>query len=137
MAQFWIAIFFILLAISQLYESVKAIDLPFPVYLVLGTILAVAANPQHRFSFAPTQQLTVREIKSSDPALTTTAAPAPILAAAEIPAIAPTQVVEPLAAQQTTVPVLTASNGSEIAPAQVVKARKPRSSKAAPKSKSV
>ncbi|WP_310489386.1 hypothetical protein [Chamaesiphon sp. VAR_69_metabat_338] len=135
MAQFWIAIFFILLAISQLYESVKAIDLPFPIYLVLGTILAVAANPQHRFSFAPTQQITVPEIKSPAPVLTTTVPIAPILAAAATPAIAPTQVIEPIAAQQTA-PVLTATSLPETPPA-VVKAKKPRTPKAAPKSKSV
>lgn len=50
MPQFWIAIFFILLAIAQLYESIKDIDLPLPVYLVLGTILAVAANSPQQFS---------------------------------------------------------------------------------------
>jgi hypothetical protein len=136
MAQFWIAVFFILLAISQLYESVKAIDLPFPVYLVLGTILAVAANPQHRFSFAPAQQLTVREINSPAPTLATTASPAPILTATQTPAIAPSQVVEPIATKQPT-PVLMATEVLETAPAQLVKAKKPRTSKAAPKSKSV
>jgi hypothetical protein len=132
MAQFWIAVFFILLAISQLYESVKAIDLPFPVYLVLGTILAVAANPQHRFSFAPAQQLTVREISSPAPTLTTAATPAPILTATQTPTIVPAQIVEPIATQQPK-PVLMTTDVSETAPAQVVKAKKTR----APKSKSV
>jgi hypothetical protein len=44
MPQFWIAIFFVLLAIAQLYQSIKDVELPFPVYLILGAALAVAAN---------------------------------------------------------------------------------------------
>jgi Na+/H+-dicarboxylate symporter len=75
MAQFWIAIFFILLAIAQLYQSIKDINLPFPVYLILGTVLAVAANPHHKFSFAPTQPVTLQEVQTPDPALTTPVAP--------------------------------------------------------------
>jgi hypothetical protein len=51
MPQFWIAIFFMLLAVAELYQSIKDIDLPLPVYLVLGTILAVASNYQQQFSF--------------------------------------------------------------------------------------
>jgi hypothetical protein len=51
MPQFWIAIFFMLLAVTELYQSIKDIDLPLPVYLVLGTILAVASNYQQQFSF--------------------------------------------------------------------------------------
>jgi hypothetical protein len=50
MPQFWIAIFFILLAVAELYQSIKDIDLPLPVYLGLGTILAVASNYQQQFS---------------------------------------------------------------------------------------
>jgi hypothetical protein len=75
MAQFWIAIFFILLAIAQLYQSIKDINLPFPVYLILGTVLAVAANPHHKFSFAPTQPVTLQEVQTPDPALTAPTAP--------------------------------------------------------------
>jgi hypothetical protein len=136
MAQFWIAIFFILLSIAQLYQSIKDINLPFPVYLVLGTILAVAANPQHKFSFVPTQQVTLPEVKTPDPALTTAAQTSPVLTATDTPEIAPAQVVEKIAAKQTA-PVLTATNEPETAPAQVVKPRKPRTPKAAPKSKQV
>ncbi len=51
MPQFWIAIFFITLAIAQLFQSVSSIDLPFPVYLVLGTVLAITSNSQGMFSF--------------------------------------------------------------------------------------
>jgi hypothetical protein len=93
MAQFWIAIFFILLAIAQLYQSIKDINLPFPVYLILGTVLAVAANPHHKFSFAPTQQVTITEVQAPDPIIA--AAPTAPAFAATIPTkIVPTPVVE-------------------------------------------
>jgi hypothetical protein len=49
MPQFWIVIFFVLLAIAQLYQSIKDIELPFPVYLILGVVLAVAANSPPKF----------------------------------------------------------------------------------------
>jgi hypothetical protein len=74
MAQFWIAIFFILLAVTQLFQSIKDINLPFPVYLVLGTVLAVASNFQHQFSFSTSQQLT-SEITTLEPALAETTSP--------------------------------------------------------------
>ena len=51
MPQFWIAIFFMLLAVAELYQSIKDIDLPLPVYLGLGMILAVASNYQQQFPF--------------------------------------------------------------------------------------
>ena len=51
MPQFWIAIFFITLAIAQLFQLIKEIDLPFPVYLVLGAVLAITSNAQGMFSF--------------------------------------------------------------------------------------
>jgi hypothetical protein len=70
MAQFWIAIFFILLAVAQLYQSIASIDLPLPVYLVLGVVLAVASNYQHKLSFIPAQQVKLEEIKTPDPVLT-------------------------------------------------------------------
>jgi hypothetical protein len=63
MPQFWIAIFFILLAIAELYQSIKNIDLPLPVYLGLGTILAVASNYQQQLSFD--SPLVVREASRS------------------------------------------------------------------------
>jgi hypothetical protein len=75
MPQFWIAIFFILLAAAQLYQSIKDINLPFPVYLVLGTVLAVAANSGHKFAFMPAQQVTLQEIKVSEPVLTAQTSP--------------------------------------------------------------
>ena len=52
MPQFWLAIFFIVIAIAQLFQSIKEINLPFPVYLVLGTSLAVASNYQGKLLFS-------------------------------------------------------------------------------------
>jgi hypothetical protein len=69
MAQFWIVFFFILLAVAELYQSVKDITLPFPVYLVLGAVLAVASNYQQRILFAQNQQVTLQEINQPDPVL--------------------------------------------------------------------
>ena len=69
MPQFWIAIFFILLAAAQLYQSIKDINLPFPVYLILGTVLAVASNAHGKFSFSPNQPVVLQEIGESDPVL--------------------------------------------------------------------
>ncbi len=56
MPQFWIAIFFVFLAVAQLYESIKAIELPLPVYLVLGTMLAIASNSQQQLAFNSNRQ---------------------------------------------------------------------------------
>jgi hypothetical protein len=80
MPQFWIAIFFILLAVAELYQSIKDINLPLPVYLVLGTILAVASNSQRQLSFSQDRQVPIQEIKDS----------APGLAAAQPPSLATT-----------------------------------------------
>jgi hypothetical protein len=70
MAQVWIAIFFILLASAELYQSVKDITLPFPIYLVLGVVLAVAANYQQGAVLnGQSQQVTLQEIVEADPVL--------------------------------------------------------------------
>lgn len=69
MAQFWIIFFFILLAVAELYQSVKDIILPFPVYLVLGAVLAVASNYQQRILFAQNQQVISQAINQSEPIL--------------------------------------------------------------------
>jgi hypothetical protein len=69
MPQFWIAIFFIILAIAQLFQSIKEIDLPFPVYLILGTILAVASNSHRKPLFDRDPQATLPEIAASNPSL--------------------------------------------------------------------
>jgi hypothetical protein len=70
MPQAWIAIFFILLAVAELYQSVKDITLPFPIYLVLGAVLAVASNYQQPLGFGQTQKVTLQEIKEPSPVLT-------------------------------------------------------------------
>lgn len=66
MPQFWIAIFFILLAIAQLYQSLEDINLPLPVYLVLGVVLAVASNAQPKFLFSQDRQQTRPYSPASD-----------------------------------------------------------------------
>jgi hypothetical protein len=75
MPQFWIAIFFIVLAIAQLFQSIKEIELPLPVYLLLGTVLAIASNASGKLSFSPARQATRSEIKALDPVLTVTQSP--------------------------------------------------------------
>jgi hypothetical protein len=70
MPQAWIAIFFILLAVAELYQSVKDITLPFPIYLVLGAVLAVASNYQQQTGFGQAQKVTLQEIKTPNPVLT-------------------------------------------------------------------
>ena len=75
MPQFWIAIFFILLAAAELYQSIKDIELPLPVYLGLGTILAVASNYHQGFLFAGDRQITQLPNITADPALSSTQAP--------------------------------------------------------------
>ncbi len=75
MAQFWIVFFFILLAIAELYQSVKDITLPFPVYLILGAVLAVASNYQQQISFAQNQRVTLQEIDKPNSSLSGSTAP--------------------------------------------------------------
>lgn len=80
MPQFWIAIFFILLAIAELYESVRSISLPFPAYLVLGALLAVASNYQHKATFGQVRQ-PLQEVK----------VPAPVLSSSQLPILPTTE----------------------------------------------
>ena len=75
MPQFWIAIFFMLLAVAELYQSIKDIDLPLPVYLGLGTILAVASNYQQQFSFARDRQIIQQPTSTADPVLSSIQTP--------------------------------------------------------------
>jgi hypothetical protein len=81
MPQFWIAIFFILLAVAELYQSMKDINLPFPVYLVLGTMLAVAANSRSKFLFSQDRQVTIQAVQQPNPVLSST--PTPLLTTTE------------------------------------------------------
>ncbi len=77
MPQFWIAIFFILLAGAELYQSVQAISLPLPAYLVLGALLAVASNYQHKTAFfGQIHRESLPEIKIAEPALSSAIPPA-------------------------------------------------------------
>jgi hypothetical protein len=69
MPQFWIAIFFIFLAVAELYQSMKDIDLPLPVYLGLGTILAIASNYQQQFSVTGDRNITQISNVTTDPVL--------------------------------------------------------------------
>ncbi len=77
MPQVWIAIFFILLAMTELYQSIEKINLPFPVYLVLGTLLAVASNyHQHQALLIQDRTLTLPENEES-----------PVLTSIELPVL--------------------------------------------------
>jgi hypothetical protein len=49
MVQLSIVLFFGLFAVVEIYQSVKNVQLPMPVYLVLGIILAIASNASGRF----------------------------------------------------------------------------------------
>jgi hypothetical protein len=75
MPQVWIAIFFILLAVTELYQSIKEIDLPFPVYLILGTLLAVASNYQHKVLSGQVREVTLPELGIASPVLKSTQLP--------------------------------------------------------------
>jgi hypothetical protein len=75
MPQFWIAIFFILLAVAELYQSVKEIALPFPAYLVLGTLLAVASNYQYKAKIGTLHSVPRPEVKVADPSLSSSQLP--------------------------------------------------------------
>jgi hypothetical protein len=44
MVQLSIVLFFGLFAVVEIYQSVKNVQLPMPVYLVLGMLLAIASN---------------------------------------------------------------------------------------------
>ena len=72
MPQFWIAIFFILLAVAELYQSIKDIDLPLPVYLGLGTILTVASNYQQQLSFGGNRHIIQPPTRTAEPVLSST-----------------------------------------------------------------
>jgi hypothetical protein len=83
MAQFWIVFFFILLGVAELYQSVKDIVLPFPVYLGLGAVLAVASNYQQQISFDRNQRVTLTEI-IEPPSILAEAKPQLLIAAEDL-----------------------------------------------------
>jgi hypothetical protein len=94
MPQFWIAIFFIFLAVAELYQSLKDIDLPLPVYLGLGTILAIASNYQQQFLFDATFVETAAVENPPNTPLQSIAA-APVLSSIQTPLLAPIQPQDP------------------------------------------
>jgi hypothetical protein len=60
MVQLSIVVFFGLFAVVEIYQSIKNVQLPMPVYLVLGILLAVASN-------AGIAQLTTQPSALQDP----------------------------------------------------------------------
>lgn len=61
MVQLSIILFFGLFAVVEIYQSVKNVQLPMPVYLVLGIILAIASNAAHRLPSSP-EDITTAEL---------------------------------------------------------------------------
>jgi hypothetical protein len=63
----WIGIFFFLLAVAEIYQSVQSVDLPMPIYLILGAALAILSNydrkglPWHN----QIEKVTLQEIKDA------------------------------------------------------------------------
>jgi hypothetical protein len=96
MPQFWIATFFILLAVAQVYQSIKDINLPLPVYLVLGTVLAVASNANQKLAFGASSdaRVSIQEIKEPAPAISSPIASVSLVAT-QTPELAPAQIEKP------------------------------------------
>ena len=59
MVQLSIGLFFGLFAMVEIYQSVKNVQLPMPVYLVLGIILAIASNTAKQLPTSPESVTTV------------------------------------------------------------------------------
>jgi hypothetical protein len=72
MVQLAIALFFGLFAIVEIYQSVKNVQLPMPIYLVLGILLAIVSNATLQNS---SEQITTENINPPIP----TTPPAPQL----------------------------------------------------------
>jgi hypothetical protein len=69
----WIGLFFVLFIVAELYQSVKDVQLPFPVYLILGAVLAVASNYDRHATLssdnsAP-ERVSIEEIVTPQPQL--------------------------------------------------------------------
>ena len=56
MVQLSIVLFFGLFAVVEIYQSVKNVQLPMPVYLVLGIILAITSNASGRLQSTNSSQ---------------------------------------------------------------------------------
>lgn len=53
MVQLSIVLFFGLFAVVEIYQSVKNVQLPMPVYLLLGMLLAIASNVAKQLPATP------------------------------------------------------------------------------------
>jgi hypothetical protein len=65
MVQLSIILFFGLFAVVEIYQSVKNVQLPMPVYLVLGIMLAIASNIAKQLP-ASSENITEAELVNSD-----------------------------------------------------------------------
>ncbi len=66
MVQLAIVLFFGLFAVVEIYQSVKNVQLPMPVYLVLGIMLAIASNIARQLPDG-SANITAAELVSPDP----------------------------------------------------------------------
>jgi hypothetical protein len=66
MVQLSIVLFFGLFAVVEIYQSVKNVQLPMPVYLVLGIMLAIASNAA---KYLPTSSVNITEAELVRPEL--------------------------------------------------------------------
>lgn len=46
----WLTCFFLLFALAQLFDWIKHLSLPLPIYILGGTFLAIASNYNKRWS---------------------------------------------------------------------------------------
>jgi hypothetical protein len=66
MVQLSIVLFFGLFAVVEIYQSVKNVQLPMPVYLVLGIVLAIASNAA---KYIPSSTANITEAELVNPEL--------------------------------------------------------------------
>jgi hypothetical protein len=66
MVQLSIVLFFGLFAMVEIYQSVKNVQLPMPVYLVLGIMLAIASNAA---KYLPPNSVNITEAELVSPEL--------------------------------------------------------------------
>jgi hypothetical protein len=65
MVQLSIVLFFGLFAVVEIYQSIKNVQLPMPVYLVLGIMLAIASNVAKQLP-ASSENITEAELVNSE-----------------------------------------------------------------------
>jgi hypothetical protein len=66
MVQLSIVLFFGLFAVVETYQSVKNVQLPMPVYLILGILLAIASNVAKQLPASP-ENITEAELVNPKP----------------------------------------------------------------------